>query len=177
MNDKLAAKRYATALISVSKDKELERILTLLESVSKLFANKKFVEIAKSPLVSAQEKSELLISVLQEKPIKLTNLIMLLADKSRLMALPDIAKEVRFMLAGKQSTYNGVVYSHKPLDEAKVKKLAAALTKRLNADIRLTQSDKPYNGVKVSIDELGVEADFSQTQIRSQILGHILRGL
>lgn len=177
MNDNLAAKRYATALISVSNAKELEKAAALLETASKLFANKKFVEIAKSPLVGGEEKCELICSVLSEKPQKVVNLLLILAEKNRLMALPHIAKELRFALSIKQSVYKGEVFSQKPLAAAKLDTLAKTIAKRLGVEIKLVQSDKSYSGVKVAVDDLGIEVDFSKTQIKSQILGHILRGL
>jgi F-type H+-transporting ATPase subunit delta len=177
MNDKLAAKRYASALIAAVNEKELAKILTLLETVSALFVNKKFAEIVKSPLVTVAEKVELIGLALSEKPAKLINLLSLLAEKNRLSALPYISKEANIAAAGKRSAYNGVIDSKKPLAKASVDALAETLTKRLGAKIKLSQSNVTYDGVKIAIEDLGVEVDFSKAQIRSQILGHVLRGL
>ncbi|GHS89365.1 hypothetical protein FACS189487_09450 [Campylobacterota bacterium] len=177
MDDKLAAKRYASALIAACDEGELARALVLLDSAALLFTNKKFVEIVKSPLVPNSEKCDLVCAALSEKPKKVVNLVKLLADKNRLTALPSVAKETRTALSGRQSSYGGVVYSQKPLDAQKLGSLAESLTTRLGADIKLTQSPKTYDGVKVAIEDLGVEVDFSKARIKSQILGHILRGL
>ncbi|MDR2904894.1 MAG: F0F1 ATP synthase subunit delta [Helicobacteraceae bacterium] len=177
MENKLAAKRYAAALIAACDDKELTRAMALLDAASALFNNKKFAEIAKSPLVPNSEKCDLINAVLSEKPPKIVNLVKLLAEKNRLMALPAVAKEVRSALSGRQSAYNGLVYSQKPLAKGQLEDLAKSLTARLKAEVKLTQAAETYEGVKVAIDDLGVEVDFSKTRIKSQILGHILRGL
>jgi F-type H+-transporting ATPase subunit delta len=194
MDDKLAAKRYAAALVAATQEKELSEILALLEGAIGLFADKKFVDKIKSPLIPNADKSAAFISAFakaSERDLaaakktaapdrsfaKLSALIAALAEKNRLGALPYIVKEARVSLAGKRSTYDGVVYAQKPIDKPKLDGLAKSLTKRLGAEIRLSQSDRKYDGVKVAIDDLGVEVDFSKTRISSQILGHILRGL
>ncbi|MDR2033309.1 MAG: F0F1 ATP synthase subunit delta [Helicobacteraceae bacterium] len=177
MNDKLVAKRYAQALIAATNEKELVKILSLLDDLSSLFSNKKFAEIVKSPLISNADKVDLIGLALSEKPVKLINLLSLLVEKNRLSALPYIVKEAQAAIAGKRSAYNGVVDAQAPIEKTKLEALAKSLTKRLGAEIKLTQSKRPYNGVRVAIDDLGVEVDFSKARIRSQILGHILRGL
>ncbi|GHV01248.1 ATP synthase subunit delta [Campylobacterota bacterium] len=177
MDDKLAAKRYASALIAVSSQSELEKSVALLENLTTLFHDKKFIEIAKSPLITAGEKSDLIISALSERPTKLVNLIMLLADKNRLAALPEIVKDIRFALSTKKASYTGSVYSSKPLSVEKIDELALVFAKRLGVTVSLKQANESYNGVKVSVEDLGIEMDFSKSRIRSQILGHILRGL
>ncbi|MDR0746713.1 MAG: F0F1 ATP synthase subunit delta [Helicobacteraceae bacterium] len=177
MNDKTAAKRYALALISVLNAEELERYANILNTVSLLFENKKFVEISKSPLIDARKKSDLIASCVKEKPAKLLNFFMLLADKNRLGALPHIAKEVQSAIAVKKSVYSGTVYSRKPLEKSQLAEFESALSKRLGAAIKLTQDSRSYGGIKVTVEDLGVEADFSKAQIKTQILGHILRGL
>ncbi|MDR3162327.1 MAG: F0F1 ATP synthase subunit delta [Helicobacteraceae bacterium] len=177
MNDKAAAKRYALALISVLSAEEMERCANILNNVSLLFENKKFVEITKSPLIDARKKSDLIASCIKEKPIKLLNFFMLLVEKNRLGALPYIAKEVQSAIAVKKGVYNGIIYSQKPLEKSQLTELEGALSKRLGAAIKLMQDSKSYGGIKVTVEDLGVEADFSKAQIKTQILGHILRGL
>ncbi|MDR0664640.1 MAG: F0F1 ATP synthase subunit delta [Helicobacteraceae bacterium] len=199
MNDKLAAKRYAAALVAAAKEKELAEILSSLDAVASLFSNKKFTEKIKSPLMPNAEKVNAIVSAFGAAPrresnsgsqktskqeasvspslTKLSNLIALLAEKNRLCALPHIVKEVKIALAGKRSSYEGIVDAQTPIDKAKLDALAKSLTKRLGAEIKLTQSNRRYDGVRAAIDDLGVEVDFSKTRISSQILGHILRGL
>ncbi|MDR2151749.1 MAG: F0F1 ATP synthase subunit delta [Helicobacteraceae bacterium] len=177
MDDKLAAKRYAAALIAAAKDKELAEILSLLDAVVPSFSSKKFVEKIKSPLMPNADKINAIVSALGKTPAKLNNLIALLVEKNRLCALPYIVKEAKIALAGKRSAYEGVVDAQSPIDKPKLDALAKSLTKRLGAEIKLTQSDRKYDGVRAAIDDLGVEVDFSKTRISAQILGHILRGL
>ncbi|MDR2638667.1 MAG: F0F1 ATP synthase subunit delta [Helicobacteraceae bacterium] len=191
MDDKLAAKRYAAALIAATKENELAEILSLLENAIPLFESKKFLERIRSPLIPSADKSAAFISAFggktaaAPKPQKSANksldklgaLITLLAEKNRLGALPYIVKEAKVALAGKRLAYEGVVDSQTPIDKPKLDGLAKSLTKRLGVEIRLSQSNRKYDGVRVAIDDLGVEVDFSKARISSQILGHILRGL
>jgi F-type H+-transporting ATPase subunit delta len=184
MDDKLAAKRYAAALVAATREKELTEILALLDNLVSLFAGKKFVEKIKSPLMPNAAKIDAIVSAFNQKGktsdkwlVKLNNLIALLVEKNRLTALPYIVKEAKAAIAGKQSVYNGALDAKKPLDASKLEGLGAALAKRLGAQVKLTQSDKIYDGVRVAIDDLGVEVDFSKARIGSQVLSHILRGL
>lgn len=177
MNDKIVAKRYAAALIKTAGGSELEKMAALLHEASLLYTNRKFIEIVKSPLVDAKDKCELILSAMSEKPVKLSNLILMLAEKGRLLSLPAVAEELRAVIAVQKGCYNGTVFASKPLDKKRIDELSATLSKRLGVKIELAQSEKPYEGIKVAVDDLGLEVDFSKTQIRSQILGHILRGL
>lgn len=177
MSDKVVAKRYAQALTKSVNTSELESISMLLSSASLLFGSKKFIEIIKSPLIDSKAKAELVIDSLKEKPAKLINLIKLLADRNRLMSLPALAEEIRLAIAVNKSSYVGQIYAKKPLEAKQVSELSSTLSKKLGVQIDLQESKKSYNGIKVAIDDLGVEIDFSKEQIKSQILGHILRGL
>ena len=177
MSDKVVAKRYALALTKSVSASELEQFSLLLNQASLLFGNKKFIDIVKSPLIEAKDKSDLIIDSLKEKPTKLINLIKLLADKNRLMSLPVLAEEIRVVIAEEKKSYQGVVMTKKPIDKKQITELSSALSKKLGVSVELDVSDKSYDGIKVAIDDLGVEIDFSKEQIKSQILGHILRGL
>ena len=177
MSDKIIAKRYAAALIKAAEGGELEKMAKLLGETTALYTNRKFIEIIKSPLIASKEKSDLILSALSDKPQKLVNLVMVLAEKGRLLTLPAVAEELRSVIAAQKQCYGGLVHAAKPLAKKQLDDLAATLSKRLGTKIELDQSEKSYEGVKVSIGDLGLEVDFSKTQIRSQILGHILRGL
>lgn len=177
MSDRAVAKRYALALKKSASVTELEQFSNLLSQISVLFENRKFVEIIKSPLIAPSDKSDLVIDALSDKPTKIVNLIKLLAQRNRLMGIPVLAEEIRVEIAKEKKSYQGVVMAKGAVDKKQIDELSKALTNKLGVTVELTSSKKSYDGIKVAIDDLGVEVDFSKEQIKSQILGHILRGL
>lgn len=177
MSNRIIAKRYAAALSKTAGGTELDKMTSLVGGLTALFAHPRFVEIMKSPLIAPAQKAELVIEALEEKPEKLLNLIRLLAEKRRLMVLPAMAAELSAAQAARSGSYQGVIHSASPVATKKAEELAKALSAKLGKTIQLSQGKKPYDGVKVSVDDLGLEVDFSKTQIRQQILGHILKGL
>jgi F-type H+-transporting ATPase subunit delta len=177
MSNRIIAKRYASALCKAAGGTELDKLTASLSSLTPLYSHPRFVEIVKSPLIAAEQKAELVIEALEQKSPKLENLIRLLAQKRRLMVLPLVASELESAQAARSGRYRGTVHSATALEGQKVDALAKALSSRLGKEVALSQGEKPYDGVKVSVDDLGLEVDFSKTQIRQQILGHILKGL
>ena len=50
-------------------------------------------------------------------------------------------------------------------------------SKRFNASIKLDSQKSEYNGIKIELNDLGVEASFSVDRLKAQMSEHILKAI
>ncbi len=175
--EELIAKRYVKALIESCNEKELEEIEAYLMALAKLFKDWKIKEVLISPEVSEEEKLKFLLEPLRGANQKLVNLIKLLAEKGRLDIIPAMAKELKDRLALMKKSFEGRVYSEFELSKDELAKIEEALAKRLQAQVRLSQAEEKYDGIKVEVDTVGVEIEFSKSKIKKQLIENILKAI
>lgn len=174
----LIAKRYVNALLEGADKNEYEAFLTVLAGVSNSFENEKFKSVIYSPNISSEEKKTIILEAI--KPYsneKINSFVTLLADRNRLFVIPNIAEEIRLAIAAANNTYSGVVYSKNKLEAGELELLSSSLSKKLNSNIALTQDGSEYDGIKIEVEDLGVEVSFSQSRIRAQMIEHILKAI
>jgi len=89
--EELIAKRYATALSSVSKD--VSSIVEVLNVLTEAIDNSEVKTALTSPIVSAEKKTEMILSALGKKAdTTLVNFIKVLGENKRLDLIPAITK-------------------------------------------------------------------------------------
>jgi len=88
------ARRYAKALAEVLPDEKLERVLSEVKELLKLF-DEKALKYFKSPVVPTEKKRELLENVLQrlEPSPELKKVLSLMVERNRLGLLKEFASE------------------------------------------------------------------------------------
>jgi F-type H+-transporting ATPase subunit delta len=175
MND-LVAKRYVKALL---KEQDLDSALSIyndIKDVATAFENEKFVSIISSMEVTNSSKVELITSFIKDND-KVLNLIKLLADKKRLNIIPDIADELKKEISKLNNSYEGVVYTNVELDSSDLSSIQEKFAKKFDITLALTQNICDYDGIKVDIEDLGVEIGFSKDRLKSQMIEHILKAI
>lgn len=176
MND-LIAKRYVKALLDGKDVAAATSIYNELNSISTAFADDKFTAIISSIEVKECQKTDLVISLVENCSDTVKNLIKLLGSKKRLEIIPDIVTEFRTNIAAMENTYEGVVYTNNALSKDYVKSIAKEFSKKFDVKLSLTQNVCDYDGIKVDIDGLGVEISFSKDRLKSQMIDHILKAV
>jgi F-type H+-transporting ATPase subunit delta len=177
MNE-LIAKRYAKALMELVPQKELNGVLTALQALQKSFADSEVAELITSPLVNHQRKFELLVAPL-EKTIdeRLYRLLELMSEKGRLDLVPDLAEILAFEIKKRGNKFEGTVEADEALPKEELKRLEEVLAKYSGAKIRLKQTSKSGDGLRVSVEDLGLELNFSKSRVKSDLLDFIQRAL
>ncbi|SMC09941.1 F0F1 ATP synthase subunit delta [Nitratiruptor tergarcus] len=175
--EELIAKRYVKALIESAQLDELKEIERYLEAMASLFKDWKIKEIIISPEIKSDEKLELLIGGLENPNIKFVNLMRVLAAKRRLSLIPLLAKELKSQLAFMQKSFEGKVFSEFDLSSDEIEEIEKALANRLGAEIKLTQAPQKYDGIKVEVDTIGIEIEFSKSKIKKQLIDNILKAI
>ena len=176
--EELIAKKYIKALKSNSDIASIENISIIFSTLAESFKNDKFVSIVANPNVSAKDKSEILLEAVKSaKSDKINNLIKLLVENKRINIIPAMAKELEKDIAKSTKTYNGLISSDSDISDSVLKELSTGLGRKFDSTISLTFIKNDFNGIKVEVEGLGIEIDFSKDRINSQIIEHIIKAI
>ena len=173
----IVAKKYVNALLKSCNDSEIEIIENSIKELSKAFSSSKFKEIILSPDITSEQKEEFILSLVDSKDEKLVNLMKLLASNERLFLIPEIAKELKYQISLKNNPYEGEIISNFEIGKEQIAKLEENFGKKFNANIKLEAKVSDYSGIKIQLDDLGVEVSFSLDRLKSQMVEHILRAI
>jgi len=174
--EELIAKRYAAALSSVAKD--LPSILTVLNVLSDATSTAEVKSALKSPIVANEKKTEMILSALGDNADgSLVNFIKILGENSRLDLIPAITKVLNSDQQRAANEYEGVLKSSSMLDAKALAELEASLKKYTGASIKLTQEKTDLDGLRVSVDDLGIEVNFSKQRVKEQLIDFIKKSL
>jgi len=174
----LIAKRYVKALLGALDEKGIEAASKKLSAIAEAFNDEKFNEIIVSPEVKKEKREALILDLIgKDSDEKLANFIKTLGVHNRFSLIPDIAILIQKELQRRANRYEGVVESNKEVDQADLKELENALSKYVDATIVLHPVKSDYNGIKVVVEDLGIEATYSKDRIASDMINHILKAL
>ncbi len=174
--EELIAKRYVKALQEVLSLEELESAQEYFNAVASLFREWKVREFFASPEVDKDAKVSLLLAPIEGNE-KIANFIKVLAQKNRLDIIPAIASELATNIALAKKEFTGHVYSEYELSEDELARIADALQKRVGGSVQLVQEPQKYDGIKVEVDTVGLEVDFSKSKIKKQLIENILKAI
>ncbi len=176
--EELIAKRYIKAMRESTDSSDFESMTEVFGSLALSFENEKFVQIVSSPDVSLEAKRDILVdSVKNIKNKKIENLLSLLAENGRIDIIPAIAVEMKKELAREQNSFVGKVFSNADIDQKAIEGLSSGLSKKVGSNIVLEFIKSDYDGVKVEVDDLGIEINFSKNRLNSQMIDHILKAI
>ena len=176
--EELIAKRYIKALKSSSDLESMKEMTTIFSVLAESFKNDKFLNIIESPTVNVKAKSTILLDAVKEaNSNKINNFIKLLVENKRINIIPAIACELQKDMANATKTYEGVIYSNDKIDAKLIKDLSSGLSKKFDATISLSSVQNDFNGIKVDVEGLGIEINFSKDRIDSQIIEHIIKAI
>jgi len=174
----LIAKRYVKALLDVLDDKGIKVAAEKLESLSVAFKDKKFHEIIVSPEVKREKREAFILDIIgKDSDKKVINFIKTLGIHNRFYLIPEIANLVKKELQRRSNCYDGIVESMNEIGKGDLQKLEKALSKYVDATVVLHPIKSDYNGIKVVVEDLGIEATYSKDRIASGIIDHILKAL
>lgn len=177
--EELIAKRYIKAIKKSSSDiATMENISVVFSTLAEAFKDAKFNQIVNNPGVSKEDKASILLDAVKSANSNaVENLIKLLVENNRISIIPAIAEVMRKDLADSTKTYNGLIYSDSDMDAKVIEDLSNGLSKRFDSKISLSFVKSDFNGIKVNVDDLGVEINFSKDRINSQIIEHIVKAI
>jgi len=178
MQEELIAKRYVQSLMAVLDESSLDNAAELFTVLTTAFSDKKFLQIMHSNDIAVSSKTNLVLEMVKSaNSTEINNLIKLLGENGRLSLIPAIAKELKRQIASKKRVYNGRVYSNTEIKQDSIDSIAHDLGKKMDATISLQFVPSSSEGIRVIVDDLNVEIDFSKSRLNAQLVEHILKAI
>lgn len=178
MRHELIAKRYVKPLMESCDQVSLDNLSTLLIAVAKAYENEKFNLIMNSNEVSNSAKCQLVLDMVASvNSSVVNNLIKLLAENGRLSLIPTIADQLVREIGRVKRTFKGRIYSNNAVDQSSVDTIARDLGSKMGATISLSYVASDFDGVRVEVDDLNVEINFSKSRLNAQLVEHILKAI
>lgn len=175
----LIAKRYAKALVEAIGEAKIPLALEWLKRGEEAFKSEDFVDVILSPQIPKTLKSQAVIGILEagkgSGETKLVNLIKVLAERNRLELLPNICKELERFLAKSRNEYVATLTLKEAFDEKTLKAIETMLAKKLQAKLVLSQKEENLEGVRLVVEDLGIEVSFLRDRFVNDLRNHILR--
>ena len=173
--EELIAKRYAKALSLVSND--IAGIVEVLNVLTEVIQTEEVKLALTSPLVADAKKTEMILSAVIDDDNTLVNFIKVLGENKRLELIPAIAKVLNADLQKESNQYEGVLKSSEKLGQDELSKLEKTLKTYTGSEIKLTQEKTDLDGLRVSVDDLGIEVNFSKQRVKEQLIDFIKKSL
>lgn len=154
----LVAKRYASALFEVAFEEKIhEKVKDELSFiVDCLKIEPQFSSLLKSPLITADEKKDIISNIFQGKiTTEVFNFIRILIDKGREEYIEAIVKEYKMLVDALKNKVDAVAITAVPMTKEDLLKLQANLSASSGKNIELKNQVDPsvIGGVLVKIGD------------------------
>ena len=131
-------------------------------SLQEIFAqNPEFLNLLSAPVLSGEEKSQMLDQVFGGKVLPLVqNFMKVLAENGRFSGFAQVANEVKRLYLESRGIKEVVVTSAKELPEDQLQRLKEAMSKKLNAEVivNLQIDESLMGGLSVEFDGKRLDA-------------------
>jgi len=176
--EELIAKRYVKALLSLTKVEDRDNLAIILSGISQSFSDNATMAMIESPIISSDIKVETILKSLGDNIDKnLTNFIKILGDNKRLSLIPAISTIVDAEIQKELNEYTGIIKSNSDLGQESIDELEETLKRYTGSTIKLTQQISNLDGLKVEINDLGIEVNFSKERVKEQLIDFIKKSL
>ncbi len=176
--EELIANRYVNALVDITSVEQRVEFSSVLSTIAKLFDDSKIAESLTSPLIKSEQKISFVLDGLgKDCDVKLQNFIKIIGENGRLDLLPAVARKLEQAIQKERNEYQGVVLSSNSLDDSEITNLETSLQKYTGSTIKLTQEKSELDGIKVSVEDLGIEVNFSKQRVKEQLIDFITKSL
>ena len=176
--EELIAKRYIKALKKSSDAATMQNMTVVFSALAEAFNDAKFVQIIDNPNIAKEQKQEILLAAVKPAESQsVDSLVKVLVEKGRISIIPALAETMRKDTANTSKTYSGVVHSDSDIDAKVMKDLSSGLSKKFDSNISLDFIKDDFDGIKVDVEDLGIEINFSKTRINNQIIEHIIKAI
>ena len=174
--EELIAKRYVDALLSVSDEKEQSLYVETFNNLTQSVGDDQVAFMIDAPIIASSDKVAALIATLGDKPnAKLVNFIKLLGEHKRLGLIPAIANVLNTNIQKKNNSYSGFINSKEELANEKITQIEETLKRYTGSDIKLEQKQSDIDGLRVDVEDLGIEINFSKERVKEQLIDFIMK--
>jgi len=155
------ARPYARAAFEYAREHQtLDAWAEQLATAAAVSADEAMAAVLRSPSLTSEEQARALTEVCGEvldEPMR--NLIQVMASNGRLSLLPEISSQFALLKANHEKSVDVEVFSAFEMDDSTRDKLATALGKKLERDIRVTTAtdESLLGGVLIRAGDLVID--------------------
>jgi len=178
VDTKSIARPYAKAIFEYAcQSNQLVNYSTVLSVLAKTIADARVLTLLKNPQLDAKEFSKILIDILQQNfcDDALKNLINLLAEKQRLIILPELFELFESHRTAYEKTIKTQIVSAYPISIEQQEKLATALKIRLRRNVTIQTEVEPalLGGAIIKVEDLNLVIDGSVKNTLARLLTNL----
>ncbi|AKL93734.1 F-type ATP synthase delta subunit [Clostridium aceticum] len=172
----LIAKKYAKALFEVAQeDNTLQPIREELAFIqAALEENQDFKKLLHTPLITSNEKKEIVKNVFKEKvSTEMLNFLYILVDKGRANHFEEIVKEFNMMADASKNMVEAVAVTAIPLNKERLQKLQVQLSMASGKNVKLNNEvdENVIGGVLIKMGDKVIDGTLKSR------LGHLKQQL
>lgn len=171
------AKKYVKALFESADEPTVKKYYEDLQVLNSAYSMEKMKNILLSPTISKNEKFDFVVSLIEESDEKFKNFIKILVVNDRMNLIPAICDELRYELSIKENKFVGQIISNSQIDKKSINSIEEKLSSKFDSTIVLESIKSDYPGIKIEIEDLGVEISFSIDRLKAQMTEHILKAI
>lgn len=173
----LIAKRYIKALAKTASETELKEVLESLGKLAGAYRIAKFREIVESPYVAEKQKVEFVLENILNNSFnaKFANFIKVLAEHKRLDLFEELYGELSSYISTLNKEYIAQLIVSESYNQEVLKEIESKFSKKLGVNLSLQQQVVANSGIKLVVEDLGVEVSFSQEKFANDLRNHILK--
>lgn len=169
------AKKYVQALFQVFSIEELEDVLCVLSNISDALGKKQITDLIYSPFLTTKQKEELLLHLFETIDERLKNFFKIIVLENRIQVLQNITDMLEKRLLAQKKQFVAVLQTKDGLDSKTQDMIAESLSRKLNVVLNIKQEQVMIEGIRLSVDDLGIEISFSKEKFLSDLSAYILK--
>lgn len=173
----MIAKKYTKAILESFSNNEVQEIIDALSKLSKALEDDKVAECINSPFIDKTQKEQLILGVFDRLDKKFENLLKILVASDRICLIPEIIKGLEKKLLADKKQFVAILKIKQELDSATLQNIAKSLSTKLNANLDVRQEKAAIEGIRLSVEDLGVEIAFSKERFLGDLTNHILKAI
>jgi F-type H+-transporting ATPase subunit delta len=151
------ARPYAQALFESARGEgSLDAWVAIADELASLTAHPRVAEVVADPKLDDRQVFDLLSGLMKSKlPPGAANFLRALIDNGRLVAMPEIAHQLRNLKNAAEGVADCSIETAFPLDDGQVKDLVAALAKRFGLKLKpeVKVNAELIGGVRVAVGD------------------------
>lgn len=156
MNNEIIARRYATAIYELAKEKnEATAIGDQMKLIDEVLTSDASIMVVMShPKIEKEKKKAIVAEIVKEVSPMVSNLLYLLVDKGRLSIFPAVAQAFADLRNEEEGVMDAVVYTATPLSEKEIAQLNTVFAPKVGKKaLSITSVVDPavLGGVKLQI--------------------------